>query len=74
MRIIRFVALALTALALTLVDGGVTNAAEVRVIANPGMKLVFEGLLPQFEQSTGNKVVVQYGLFNQLKGPIDAGE
>jgi molybdate transport system substrate-binding protein len=74
MRIIRFVALALTALALTLADGGVTNAAEVRVIANPGMKLVFEGLLPQFEQSTGNKVVVQYGLFNQLKGAIDAGE
>ena len=38
------------------------------------MKPVFEELLPQFEQSTGHKIVVQYGLFNQLKGPIDAGE
>lgn len=74
MKIIRFVALVLTTLALTLVDAGTTNAAEVKVIANPGMKLVFEELLPQFEQSTGHKVVIQYGLFNQLKGPIDAGE
>jgi molybdate transport system substrate-binding protein len=74
MKIIRLVALALTTFAIPLIDAGLTEAAEIRVIANPGMKPVFEELLPQFEQSTGHKIVVQYGLFNQLKGPIDAGE
>ena len=74
MKIIRFVALALTAFAIPLIDTGVINAAELKVITNPGMKPVFEELSSQFERSTGHKLVVKYGLFDQLKGLIDAGE
>ena len=74
MKVIHLVALALTTFAIPLIDAGPTEAAEIKVIANPGIKPVFEELLPQFEQSTGHKFVVQYGLFNQLKAPIDAGE
>ena len=53
MKVIPLVALALTTFAIPLIDAGLTEAAEIKVIANPGMKPVFEELLPQFEQSTG---------------------
>jgi molybdate transport system substrate-binding protein len=52
----------------------VADAAEIRVISNPGMKSVFEELAPQFERMTGHRVLIQYGLMAQLKAPIDAGE
>jgi molybdate transport system substrate-binding protein len=56
------------------VPGAVAEAAEIRVLANPGMKSVFEQLVPQFEKRTGHRLLIQYGLMAQLKGPIDAGE
>ena len=73
MKTVGLVALALASV-ISLIDPGTAKATEIKVLANPAMKPVFEALLPQFEQSTGHKFVVQYGLFDQLKGSIDAGE
>jgi len=56
------------------IQGSVADAAEIRVISNPGMKSVFEELAPQFERMTGHRLLIQYGLIAQLKAPIDAGE
>jgi molybdate transport system substrate-binding protein len=57
-----------------IIQGSVADAAEIRVISNPGMKSVFEKLAPQFERMTGHRVLIQYGLIAQLKAPINAGE
>ena len=73
MKTVGLVALALASV-ISLIDPGTAKATEIKVLADPAMKPVFEALLPQFEQSTGHKFVVQYGLFDQLKGSIDAGE
>lgn len=74
MNIIRVVALALIAFVIPLIDSATVDAAELNVIANPGMKPVFEELSSQLERTTGHKLVVRYGLFEQLKGSIDADE
>src|SRR6478672_11437169 len=50
------------------------DAAELKVITNPGMKPVFEELAPRFEQATHNKLIIEYGLFAQFKPVIDAGD
>jgi len=49
-------------------------ASDIRTIANPGMKPVFDELGPQFQRASGHKIIVKYALFNQLKGQIDAAD
>jgi molybdate transport system substrate-binding protein len=54
--------------------GNLHAQSVVQIIANPGMKPVFEELTPQFERASGHKIVVQYGLFDQLRERIEAGD
>lgn len=50
------------------------SAAEIRVLCSNGLKAVMEDLAPQFERSTGHKVVVKFGLAAGFKQQIEAGE
>jgi molybdate transport system substrate-binding protein len=50
------------------------NAADIKVFCTNGVKAVVEELLPQFERTTGNKVVISYEPSTQIKKRIDAGE
>src|SRR5271163_3332525 len=46
-----------TALLLT----GAADAAEVRVMISGGLTAAFKALAPEFERTTGNKVLIAYG-------------
>jgi molybdate transport system substrate-binding protein len=50
------------------------SAADIKVFCTNGVKAVVEALLPQFEKTTGNKVVISYEPSTQIKKRIDAGE
>jgi len=50
------------------------RAADIKVFCTNGVKAVVEDLLPQFEKTTGNKVVISYEPSTQIKKRIDAGE
>ncbi len=49
-------------------------AAEVRVVSLPAYKSLLEKLNPAFESATGNRLVIESGVFSQLKGRLDAGD
>ncbi len=49
------------------------QAAEIKVSASTAVKTVLEDLLPQFEKTTGNKVVVTIAPAAVLKTQIDQG-
>ena len=40
---------------------GAANAAEVRVMISGGLTAAFKALAPEFERTTGNKVLIAYG-------------
>jgi molybdate transport system substrate-binding protein len=48
-------------LAAALVLAGSANAAEVRVMISGGLTAAFKALVPEFERTTGNKVITVYG-------------
>ena len=50
------------------------NAAEIKVFCTNGVKAVVEELIPRFEQTSGDKVVLQFEPSTQLRKRIDAGE
>jgi molybdate transport system substrate-binding protein len=50
------------------------NVAEIKVLSTTAMKMVFEELAPQFEQETGNRLVVNLGPSAQLEKRIGDGE
>jgi molybdate transport system substrate-binding protein len=50
------------------------NAAEIKVLCSVGLKAVMDELVPQFEQATKNKVLIEFGLAAGLKRQIEAGE
>jgi molybdate transport system substrate-binding protein len=50
------------------------EAAEVKVVAGGVMSAVIGRLGPQFERTTGHKLVIQYGLAPALQRRIEAGE
>jgi molybdate transport system substrate-binding protein len=50
------------------------RAADIKVFCTNGVRAVVEELLPQFERTTGNKVVISYEPSTQIKKRIDAGE
>lgn len=74
MKSIRIVSLSTLALLFILAQASVAGAAEIRVLCSNGLKSVMEDLAPQFEKSTGHKVVVEYGLAAGFKQQIEAGE
>ena len=49
-------------------------AADVVLLSSNGMRPVLDEVLPQFEQSTMNKVVVRYNVAAELRRQIEAGE
>ena len=73
MKVRRMLFTASLTLALVFVQATEAQAAEVRVLCSNGLKAVFEELAPQFERSTGHKIVVTYGLAAGFKQQIDAG-
>ena len=52
------------------------NAAEIKVLCTNGVKAVVDELIPQFERNntSGDKVRIQFEPSTQLKKRIDAGE
>jgi molybdate transport system substrate-binding protein len=60
--------------AAVLVSPTAVRAADIKVFCTNGVKAVVEELLPQFEKTTGNKVVISYEPSTQIKKRIDAGE
>jgi molybdate transport system substrate-binding protein len=50
------------------------RAAEINVLCTNGVRAVVDELIPQFERTTGNKVVLQFEPSTQLRKRIDAGE
>ncbi len=62
------------ALALILAQVGVAAAAEVKVFSTIGVRSVMQELGPQFERTTGHKLVLSFDVANALKRRIDAGE
>jgi len=59
-RLIALRALAL-AFAAALFLAGSAGAAEVRVMISGGLTAAYKELVPEFERSTGNKVLTAYG-------------
>ena len=49
-------------------------AAEIKLIASPGVRAVVNELVPQFEKTTGHKVTRDFAVIAVLKRRIDAGE
>jgi molybdate transport system substrate-binding protein len=66
----RFVAAAVCVLLMT----HVAQAAEIRLLAAGAIKEIFLELAPQFESSTGNKVVATWTGSGDIKKRIGAGE
>ena len=54
--------------------GGAANATDIKILSSVGMKAIMEELGPQFERTTGHKLVMSFGIANVLKRQIDAGE
>jgi len=50
------------------------SAAEIRMLAVPGMKAAFGELVPSFERSAGHKVVIRYEIFAKQKAEVEKGE
>jgi molybdate transport system substrate-binding protein len=65
---------ATVALVIALVQGAVASAAEIKVLSPAGFRPVLNELGPQFERSTGHKLVVAYGSAAGTKRQIEAGE
>src|SRR3974390_3794590 len=53
--------------------GGQAQAAEIKVFASTAVKTVVEGLGPQFEKATGNKLAFTIAPAAVLKEKIDQG-
>ncbi len=62
------------ALVAALASATPANAADIKVFCTNGVKAVVEELIPQFERTTGNKVVISFEPSTQIKKRIDAGE
>jgi molybdate transport system substrate-binding protein len=50
------------------------HAAEIKVISTIGVNSAVSELAPQFEQQTGHKLAITFGVANVLKRQIEAGE
>jgi len=69
-----FLAAARIGFALLLVQGLAAEAAEVKVIAGVATRAVMEELGPQFERTTGHKLVIWYGNRGTIRRRMAAGE
>ena len=53
---------------------GLANAADIKVLSARALKGSFQELAPQFEKTTGHKLVLEFGTGAALIRKIDAGE
>jgi len=61
-------------LCVVVASGAGARAGEVKVLSTIGVRSVVEELAPQYEQKTGNKLAITFGIANDLKRQIEAGE
>jgi molybdate transport system substrate-binding protein len=59
---------------LLLAQGQPARAAEIKVMSVVALKSSLDVLGPQFEQATGNKLVINYSTSSELIRKFDAGE
>jgi molybdate transport system substrate-binding protein len=74
MRIGPFAAAATFGFIALLAQGVAATAAEVKLMAGAGMRGAFGELVPQFERTTGHKIVIQYAGGATFRKQIEAGE
>ncbi len=67
-------ALLLGGLIVAMTSGRAASAAEIALIAPGGIRAPFEQLIPEFERSTGNKVIATYGSGGGTKNRVLQGE
>lgn len=58
----------------TLFNGTDAIAAEIKLLASPGVRGAISELLREFESSTGHKIVADFAVIAVLKRRIDSGE
>ena len=61
-------------IAVTLIHPGGASAAEIKVLCSNAMESVMKELVPRFEQATGHKVVITFGLSAELMRQVAAEE
>jgi len=64
----------LAAAACIALGGNVSFAAEIKVLASPGVRGAVTALVPQFERATRHKVVTEFVVIAVIKRKIEAGE
>jgi molybdate transport system substrate-binding protein len=64
---------ALVALAL-MQQGGPAQSAEIRVFSSAAPRGVFRDLVPDFERTTGHRLIINYEFAADLKRRIEAGD
>jgi molybdate transport system substrate-binding protein len=55
-------------------QAGAAYAADIHVLCSLGLKSVVDELVPQFERTSGHKVIVEFGLAAQFKQQIEGGK
>jgi molybdate transport system substrate-binding protein len=55
-------------------SGGSAVAADIKLIASPGVRGVVNELAPQFEKSSGHKVLADFAVIAVIKRRVEAGE
>ena len=68
------IALSVAATAIVCLTNASAGAAEIKALISTAMKAPFEEIVPNFERSTGNKVVASYGPSGLLTKQIAGGE
>jgi molybdate transport system substrate-binding protein len=64
------IAIAAFALIAAMRSGGTADAAEIRVLSSGSMKSALSRLLPDFEKSSGNTAIIEYGPAGAIVGRI----
>jgi molybdate transport system substrate-binding protein len=74
MRMRSAVALGKVALVVLLAQAALASAAEIKLPTGFGLKPVLEVIGPEFERTTGHKLVIDYSSTLSSKRKIEAGE
>ncbi len=54
--------------------GATAQAADIKMLCSNGFQAVMRELGPQYEQASGNRLVIRYGLAGPLAKDIENGE
>lgn len=57
-------------LLLALASAAIANAADLKVLSTVGVQTVVEELAPRFEQKTGHRLTITFGVSNLMKKQI----